>query len=310
MQSVLGIIDTTYDFVIQFTVRLLSAYINAGVHTATTESSAETLEIEIQEPLIEVQEEVADVSEEEKTPQSFKTVGEVLQNGAVLPRIRMVEAAPKNTVMYAGTVSVPIFKNPTIEFDTQIGTVPFGDLVMMHEAQGRFYKVTWGHVEGWVLRDDLVDRTLQVHPQFVVGTQNLVDHPNTAHVRAILGDVFGLNRSDFPLQAGEYVLYRLWKKGIHISWPETRPRVPGLWHNILKGVPGIHVGVVPKAGALMEYMINSEIGHLAYVEAVFPDETISISEAHFPDSGIYNERELTREAWRELHPLFITVHQL
>ena len=147
---------------------------------------------------------------------------------------------------------------------------------------------------------------MRVYPEFRIGQENSVDHPNTAHVRAILGDTFSIGRSEFPLQAGEYALYRLWKKGIRIEWPTIRPRVPGLWHKILKGTPKIHVGVTPKAGSIMEYMLNNDVGHLAYVEAVFPDNTIAISEVNFPDSGIYNERELTKEEWKELRPVFIS----
>jgi hypothetical protein len=209
--------------------------------------------------------------------------------------------------MYADNVRVPVYKNPTIEFDAQIGEIPYGEMVIVLEPKGRFYRIVWNTIEGWVFRDDIADRAIRIFPEFTIGEENLVDHPNTVHVRAIINDVFGLGRSEFALQAGEYVLYRLWKKGIHIVWPEIRPRVPGLWHKILKGSPQVHIGVIPKIGSIMEYMITPEIGHLALVEALFPDDTITISEANFPDMGIYNERVLTKEEWKELHPVFMTV---
>jgi hypothetical protein len=188
-----------------------------------------------------------------------------------------------------------------------IATISYGEMFMVLEPRGRFFRVLWNGKEGWVLREDLVDRAVNVYPQFVKGEENPVDHSNTAHIRAILGDPFGLSRSEFALQAGEYVLYKLWRKGLRIEWPDIRPRVPGLWHKILKGSEKVHVGVTPRVGSVMEYMLNEDIGHLAYVEAVFPDDTITISEANFPDSGIYNERELKREEWRELKPVFIQV---
>jgi hypothetical protein len=212
----------------------------------------------------------------------------------------------KNTVMYADNVRVPVFKNPTIEFDGQIGEVPFGDMVIVLEPRGRFYRIMWNTVEGWVLKEDIADRAMRVYPVFTIGEENGVDSPNTAHVRTILGDMFGLGRSEFALTAGEYVLYRFWRKGIRIVWPDIRPRVPGMWHSILRGSRQVHIGVMPKVGAVMEYMITEEMGHVAYVEAVFPDHTLTISEANFPDSGIYNERVLTKEEWKELHPVFIT----
>jgi len=238
----------------------------------------------------------------ETGPKTFKTVHEVLK-----AKPYNDVAIKKNTIMYAGTVAVPVYQQPTIEFDAQIGTIPYGEMVIMLEARGRFSHVVWNMLEGWVLRDDLVDRSSRVYPEFIIGEENNVDDRNAIYIRAILGDVFGVGRSQFPLQAGEYVLYRLWKKGIRIEWPNIRPRIPGLWHKILKGVPHVHVGVTPKVGSIMEYVFESDIGHLAFVEAVFPDDTITISEVNYPDSGIYNERVLTKEEWKELRPVFIQV---
>lgn len=54
-------------------------------------------------------------------------------------------------------------------------------------------------------------------------------------------------------------------------------------------------------------MMSDEVGHVAYVEAVFPDDTITISEVNFPDSGIYNERSLLKEEWKSLKPVFIQI---
>jgi surface antigen len=72
-------------------------------------------------------------------------------------------------------------------------------------------------------------------------------------------------------------------------------------------VPGVSIGVVPKVGSVIEYTFPDEIGHLAYVEAVFPDESIVLSEANYPDRGIYNERTLGKEEWTALNPVFIQV---
>ncbi len=289
MTLFISTIDTVYEAVIRFTVLCVRAYI----------SPAPPQEFDGADDAL-IQESTHTLPREEK--QTFKTVQDILkkQEYALTPEV-------KNMVMYTGSVDVPVYKNPTIEFDAKATTIPYGEMVMMLEPRGRFYRIVWGTTEGWVLKDDVVDRAVRVYPEFRIGEENSVDHSNTAHVRAILNDVFSIGRSEFPLQAGEYVLYRLWKKGIHIDWPITRPRVPGLWHKILKGTPNIHVGVIPKVGAIMEYMWNNDVGHLAYVEAVFPDNTITISEVNFPDSGIYNERELTKEEWKELKPVFITV---
>jgi len=286
-------IDSVYDAIISFTIRCLRAYISP---TAPPKHEVLTIMPPVAQELLSP---VVEVAPEKDT---FKTVQDILKENTYIG----VDVG-KNTVMYAATIATPVYKNPTIEFDTKIATIPYGEMVMMLEPRGRFYKIAWGTTEGWVLRDDVVDRAVRVYPEFRIGQENSVDSPNTAHVRGILGDVFSLGRSEFALQAGEYVLYRLWRKNIRIEWPSTRPRVPGLWHTILKGAPRVHIGVTPKVGSVMEYMFNNDVGHLAYVEAVFPDNTITISEMNYPDSGIYNERDLTKEEWKELRPIFLSV---
>jgi hypothetical protein len=213
----------------------------------------------------------------------------------------------QNTVMYANRTGLPVFKNPTGEFDTVVGRLSFGMLVMVLGEKGKFVRISSNGIEGWARREDLVDRAAHVYPEFIIGKENNSNDENTTRVRAILGDEFGGSDIEYPLQAGEYVLYRLYRKGLRIIWPVSRPRTPGMWHELLRGMPGTHMGVAPKTGTIMEYMLHDELGHVAYVEAVFPNETISISEVNFPHSGIYNERVLTREEWRELRPIFIQV---
>lgn len=65
---------------------------------------------------------------------------------------------------------------------------------------------------------------------------------------------------------------------------------------------------------VIEYVLSGDDihehkrAHLAYVEKVFPDETIQISEADWPDRGIYNERVLVENEWRALTAVFITIN--
>lgn len=214
----------------------------------------------------------------------------------------------KNTIMYAATKETPLYNGPTIAFDSCKATIPYGALVLVVEPVGRFYRAIWGAHEGWILKEHLADRASMVYPEFVHGQENSVDHTNTARVRALIGDEFGLSNSEFPLQAGEYVLYRLMRRGLRIVWPSSRaPRAPGSWHTILRGAPLIHIGVMPRVGSIIEYADDHDVGHVAYVEAVFPDSMIAISEANFPHSGMYSERTLSKDAWRALKPVFIEV---
>lgn len=57
----------------------------------------------------------------------------------------------------------------------------------------------------------------------------------------------------------------------------------------------------------MEYLTEDDTGHVAYVESVFPDGTITISEIGPWKDGVYGERSLAQEMWRELKPVFIEV---
>lgn len=235
-------------------------------------------------------------SEDER--HTFKSVDVVL-------RERTVSSAIDETCRYVATPSAPLFQNPTHEFDGIRAFLVYGAAVIPREERGRFIRVTSGDQEGWMMRDDLQVHRGDVYPVFIVGKENEVDDPNTIRLRAIINDMFGGTYIEYPLQAGEYVMYRLLQRGVQVAWPPERPRVPGRWHHILRGVAGVHIGVVPKTGSVMEYMMQNEMGHVAYVDAVSPDGTITISETNYPDRGVYNERVLKRESWIELHPVFI-----
>jgi hypothetical protein len=251
---------------------------------------------------------VSEVKENEAPhPASFVSIGTLINKSEKeYEDVREM----RHTIMYAGTPRVLVYRMPTAEFDTILTHIPYGELVMVLEPQGRFYKVTWGTHTGWVLKEMLVDRAAYVYPDFVMQGHNMADDENTTKVRMLIGDPFGLSHSEYALQAGEYVLYKLWRRGIHITWPDVRPRTPGLWHVILRGVPAVHIGVFPKVGSIMEYIDQNEIGHVAYVEAVYPQDSVTISEVNMPDSGIYNERTLEKNEWRECKPVFLTVAAL
>lgn len=232
----------------------------------------------------------------EEFPPTFRSTAEVIESPSA-----------KNTVMYSGSERTPLFRNPTMEFDGVRMYIPYGAMVMVLQSQGRWSRVAYKSLQGWVLRDDLQDRSAHVYPDFTIGEPNRAEDPNTLRVRACIADEFGAGRAELSLQSSEYVLYRLARKGITISWPRIRPRIEGVWHEILRGKKGIQIGVHPCGGCIMESTREDGVGHIAYVEAVFPDDTISISEADFPSDGIYNERILTKEEWRELKPVFIDI---
>lgn len=281
MERVYTLIDAVYDQTVGSVIRTLT-------HATT------------QEVILLPSAQDSDSSSSAPEQHTFKTVSELIEK-------RVTTESLSNSVAYVGSTRVPLFSAPTREFDTVLTHLPYGAMVMVLEDRGRFSRVMVNEREGWVLRDDLSDRAAYVYPEFIIGEENDADDPNTLRVRACIMDEFSGSEAETPLQAGEYVTYKLMRKGKTITWPSTRPRTPGRWHQILRGAEGIHNGINPKSGSIMECTFASDIGHLAYVEAVFPDETITISEVNYPDRGIYNERTLTKEEWQGLNPVFIGV---
>ena len=237
--------------------------------------------------------------EEEAT---FRTVTDIISKKRTHP----IELGPKGTY-YVMSDETHVFQHPTKEFDGSLMILSYGEQVVVNGHTGKFAHATIHNIEGYIAREDLTDRASHVYPEFVVGEENDVDDPNTVRLRAIIQDAFLGGMLEYPLQAGEYVLYRLVRRGVSVPWTGVRPRVPGRWHVLLRGTLGTHSGITPKTGSVMEFTLEHDMGHLAYVEAVFPDETIMISEVNLPDSGVYNERTLTREEWREMKPVFISI---
>lgn len=154
-------------------------------------------------------------------------------------------------------------------------------------------------------------RAGDVYPTFVVGAEYSARDAATVRLRLVIRDEFSTILSQLPLQAHEYVYYKLLRRGAHIAWPDIRPRTPGSWAKILSRVEGVTVSDMPVVGSVIEFSLPDgkaeEKAHLAYVEKVLPDQSIRISEADWPARGIYNERILVEDEWRSLSAAFITV---
>jgi surface antigen len=78
------------------------------------------------------------------------------------------------------------------------------------------------------------------------------------------------------------------------------------------------IGTTPQARGIMEWLFpekegfenSGQKGHIAFVEAVFPDGSVRLSEANWPCDGIYNERIMVEAEWKELNPTFISFKPL
>jgi hypothetical protein len=283
MYTIVSLIDRVYAFVIHTTEYIIR------------QIAGETIPLEMPKEVGQQAGEIQDLGDDpEEVPITFKKIGTLLR---AREEVKSAAVPLAHEVMYVGSGDAPLYLRPVREFDEVVVRVPYGSMVLAMEEEGRFVRVSYARYTGYMLRDDVADRASFVYPEFVPGEENAYDDPNTLRVRACIRDLFGGGETEYPLQAGEYVTYRLFRKGLSISWAESRPRVPGRWHELLEGAPGIAIDTTPKPGAIMESLLGDDVGHVAYVEAVFPDEVITISETNYPDRGVYSERTLSKEAW-------------
>lgn len=207
---------------------------------------------------------------------------------------------------FIGEVGAEIYSDPVVAFDTIVGTVTYGQSVLLKKLGGRWAEVVVGARSGWVLRDVLRERREDIHPQLHIDECYDAHHPETIKLRACIDDEFSGARAGVPLSAAEYVTYKLQQQKRTIIWQEDGPRIAGTWQRRLRGQLGIHIAIMPSTHSIMEYIID-DLGYLAYVEAVFPDKSIKVSQIGAIEEGQYTERMLTKEEYRELTPVFIEV---
>lgn len=227
------------------------------------------------------------------------------------PAVRAETKQPlDHLVPVSGTVIVRsrgarLYHEPVQYFDGVVATVPYGTTLSLIGRSERWYHVASTLHTGWVLHDEVLD--CHEGTRFLIGAMYDAMHSTTELVRARIGDEFSGSMLGVPLQDVEYVLYRLIEEGKRVVWPSVRPRIAGSWQRILKGGAGIHMTVIPQRGAVMELLYEDGTGHLAFVDEVYPDESILVSEVGFPEEGNYNERVLPKDEWREFRPIFIEI---
>lgn len=204
---------------------------------------------------------------------------------------------------------------PEIKNDNIIVTIEFGKEVEVKQEQEKWFEVTAGDKTGWVSCYYLTETppikqsaelpkketTQNILPEFKIGVQNLANDQNTIKLRKIIKDEFGRGACGDELQCVEYVQYKVQQMGITINWPSERPRHGGRWAIIFEKSGQYKVLNDPKAGCAMSFtsgIKNSNIGHVAFVEEIYQDDSIKISEANWPPLGKYNERILTKSDWQ------------
>ena len=212
----------------------------------------------------------------------------------------------ERTVAYCAQEGVVMRETPEPE-STPVGRLSYGEMVMVLETGMERTKVATNGTKGYVPTALLARSAAEVYPDFEIGKEYGPHAAATVRLRTFIKDEFAATLAALPLSSHEYAYYRLLRRGARIAWPDIRPRTPGSWAAILATAERVIVSHEPQPGAVMEYLLAEARGHLAYVEEVFADGSIKISEADWPDRGIYNERVLVEGEWKALQPSFIVV---
>lgn len=215
----------------------------------------------------------------------------------------------KHTIVYCAEPNVPLRIEPDDASDTAIAKLEYGEMVMVLDATPSWTFVAVHDKKGFVPTASLADTAARVYPEFVSGAHNGPRDINTLRLRAVIADEFSASLSQLPLQPHEYAYYKLIRRGVTLAWPDIRPRTAGSWARILREHDGIACDQEPSAGSIVEYVSEDGAGHLGYVERLYPDLSIMVSEVHTPEQGIYEERTLTKTEWEFLGAVFLTFHQ-
>lgn len=207
---------------------------------------------------------------------------------------------------FVGARDTFLYVDPVVSFDMAIRELTYGELIHVIKLGGRWAHVKAKESEGWIFKDALREKAKDVFPSFFNGTYYDSESAETRKLRLCIHDMFKGEASAVALSDAEYVTYKVWKRGREIQWGDMRPRIAGTWQKKLRGALGIYMSVNPKTESVMEYIVD-DVGHLCFVEAVFPDESIKISSIGQNTEGVFEEIMLQKEEWRELRPVFIEV---
>jgi len=102
----------------------------------------------------------------------------------------------------------------------------------------------------------------------------------------------------------EWLLYNIHLQNSSIALLALKMSPLGLWHQTVKGLPNVRVGIEPTTGALMEWFDEAKVGHVGLIERVTPDSTVTLRSISSIPSGTYVEQMFTESAWKELGPVF------
>ena len=216
----------------------------------------------------------------------------------------MISALP---VGYIAVIKTGIMAKPLWAFDTQLSEYTYGQKVSVLGYEGRFVHILYQTESAWVLKDAITMNRGDIYSTFVSNNIYLAADSETKKLRQVIRDEFFTAELYLPLQAVEFVAYKLKEQNINIPWGKERPRPAGLWRDLLRGHLGVKIGISPKTGSILEGKLESGLGFIGYVTAVYPGDDISLQSVSQEVEGKYLEEKLSKEEWQALQAVFIQV---
>ena len=246
----------------------------------------------------------------------------IFKKNTIQSEEKSIEILPKFTAkkLYVNSqIGLRVRSRPEIKSNNILEVLNYGQEVIKIEEQNKWFKVKYNfNKEGWVSSVYLIENKLinisqitkkenfqdNTFPKFKIGIANLANSDNTIKLRKIINYEFGLDFDKDELQCTEYVQYRAQQLGIKIQWPVKTNRNGSNWANIFEKYGLYKILDSPKAKCAMSFTSGfrtpamNTIGHVAFVEQVFDDGSIKITEANWPRPGKYNERKMSKSEWQ------------
>lgn len=208
---------------------------------------------------------------------------------------------------YVQDETVTYYSQPILSIDTKLGSFFYGDKVIVTRTIKNFAEVHNATVRGWVNTEALTEDFLAVLPNFEHSFVYGVYDKETIKLRRLIQDEVLGGKLEVPLQSLEFVLSILKQKQLQVEWPLLRPRLPGSWKTLLRGVKGVSLSLEPHTGAILEYAGDDGIsGFFGYVEAVHPDLSITLQSVGREKEGEFRIEEFYHNEWKEWRPVFIS----
>jgi hypothetical protein len=275
-------------------IKELFEFVQSCFVKKTLSSKTLSLSRPIQQSLLPVKEkilltDVIGVSKVNEAQPTKTTISEETKSDADFVIIRNAVVSLANAAVTA---------RPLLALDETLGRLKYGTKVKVVSYEGKYALVEYGDLRGWVQKDCLASDEFEVYPVLLTGEIYSYNHPETKKLRRLISDEFLAGELYLPLQSIEFALYKTSVRGFSIKWTEERPRLAGLWHERLKGQLGINIGIVPKTGALIEFIKSDGSGFLGYTKEVHVDESIVIEGVGRLIEGEFRQENIPKEVWQ------------